>query len=317
MTFYGTTATRRRDRRAQEVPRRRSATTASGSSRSAPAPTSSSASKPGVEVVLEAFPGYWRHVPNVKRLVMKSVPDSTTRAGDAEDRRGRHRLRARRPRGRGDQARPAHAASSPRSHASIFWIEFTEQWDAKSPWHDKRLRLAVNLGARSQADQRGGLPRLLPAGGRHRAARHGLRAAGRAAALRPAEGQAAARRGRLSERASTPASSRAIPGFSDRGRGGGERPQRGRHPRQAAADGARDVLRRLAGEEAARAVHDRGRELRQRRQPRRGVHPVQGRLRLRRLSRHRRALPAAGARARPQASARRCSTRSSSSRSTG
>jgi len=30
-------------------------------------------------------------------------------------------------------------------HASIFWIEFTEQWDAKSPWHDKRLRLAVNL----------------------------------------------------------------------------------------------------------------------------------------------------------------------------
>src|SRR5262249_56243757 len=30
-------------------------------------------------------------------------------------------------------------------HASIFWIELTEQWDANSPWHDKRLRLAVNL----------------------------------------------------------------------------------------------------------------------------------------------------------------------------
>jgi peptide/nickel transport system substrate-binding protein len=30
-------------------------------------------------------------------------------------------------------------------HASIFWIEFTEQWDAKSPWHDARLRRAVNL----------------------------------------------------------------------------------------------------------------------------------------------------------------------------
>ena len=29
-------------------------------------------------------------------------------------------------------------------HASIFWIEFTEQWDPKSPWHDERLRLAVN-----------------------------------------------------------------------------------------------------------------------------------------------------------------------------
>src|SRR5207245_650679 len=29
-------------------------------------------------------------------------------------------------------------------HASIFWIEFTEQWDPKSPWHDIRLRQAVN-----------------------------------------------------------------------------------------------------------------------------------------------------------------------------
>ena len=34
---------------------------------------------PGVEVVLEAYTGYWRHVPNVKRLVMKSVPDVNTR----------------------------------------------------------------------------------------------------------------------------------------------------------------------------------------------------------------------------------------------
>jgi len=29
-------------------------------------------------------------------------------------------------------------------HASIFWIEFPDQWDPKSPWHDRRLRLAVN-----------------------------------------------------------------------------------------------------------------------------------------------------------------------------
>ena len=36
--------------------------------------------QPGVEVVLEAFPGYWRHAPYVKRLVMKSVPENTTRA---------------------------------------------------------------------------------------------------------------------------------------------------------------------------------------------------------------------------------------------
>src|ERR1041385_423199 len=35
---------------------------------------------PGVELVLEAFPEYWRKVPAVKRLVMKSIVDETTRA---------------------------------------------------------------------------------------------------------------------------------------------------------------------------------------------------------------------------------------------
>jgi ABC-type transport system substrate-binding protein len=34
---------------------------------------------PGVELVLEAFEGYWRKVPSVKRLVFKSVPEATTR----------------------------------------------------------------------------------------------------------------------------------------------------------------------------------------------------------------------------------------------
>ncbi len=32
-----------------------------------------------MELVLEAFEGYWRKVPSVKRLVFKSVPESTTR----------------------------------------------------------------------------------------------------------------------------------------------------------------------------------------------------------------------------------------------
>jgi peptide/nickel transport system substrate-binding protein len=99
--------------------------------------------KPGVEVVLEAYTGYWRRVPNVKKLVMKSVPEATTRAvmlksgeadiayvldgPDAEDIKRDPRMQV---------------VSS--KHASIFWIEFAEQWDPKSPWHDKRLRLAVN-----------------------------------------------------------------------------------------------------------------------------------------------------------------------------
>ena len=36
--------------------------------------------KPGIEVELEANTDYWRRVPNVKTLIMKSVPEATTRA---------------------------------------------------------------------------------------------------------------------------------------------------------------------------------------------------------------------------------------------
>ena len=173
--------------------------------------------------------GYWRRVPNVKTLVMRSVPEATTRAvmlktGEADI---AYALDGPDAEAIKNDPRMQLVASK---HASIFWIEFTEQWDPKSPWHDKRLRQAVNLRARPQAHQRGGLPRLLPAGRRDRAARDGLRAAGRAAALRPAEGQAAARRSRLSERARR-RRVRGDPGLPDRGRGGGERPQRRRHPR--------------------------------------------------------------------------------------
>src|SRR4051794_5703625 len=35
--------------------------------------------KPGVELVLEAFDGYWRKKPSVQQLVMKVIPDEATR----------------------------------------------------------------------------------------------------------------------------------------------------------------------------------------------------------------------------------------------
>src|SRR5262249_19182882 len=34
---------------------------------------------PGVELVVEAYEGYWRKTPSIKRLVFKSVPDESTR----------------------------------------------------------------------------------------------------------------------------------------------------------------------------------------------------------------------------------------------
>ena len=35
---------------------------------------------PGIELVVEAFEGYWRKMPSVKRMVFKTVPDPTARA---------------------------------------------------------------------------------------------------------------------------------------------------------------------------------------------------------------------------------------------
>jgi len=98
---------------------------------------------PGIEVVLEANPGYWRRAPSVKRLVMKSVPDANTRAvmlrsGDADFAFALDGPDAE------SIMRDSRMQIVPSKHASIFWIEFADQWDPKSRWHDKRLRLAVN-----------------------------------------------------------------------------------------------------------------------------------------------------------------------------
>ncbi len=99
--------------------------------------------KPGIELTLEAYPGYWRKTPHVKRLIMKSVPETTTRVamlknGEADIANaldGEDALNVK---------RDSRLQLLPSKHASIFWIEFADQWDAKSPWHDKRLRQAVN-----------------------------------------------------------------------------------------------------------------------------------------------------------------------------
>jgi peptide/nickel transport system substrate-binding protein len=120
--------------------------------------------KPGIEVVLEAFPGYWRKVPNVKTLIMKSVPESTARAvmlrsGDTDI-----AIALDGPDAEGVK-RDGRFQIVPSKHASIFWVEFTEQWDPKSPWHDKRMRQAVNLALnRTQINQAACLGFCPPAG---------------------------------------------------------------------------------------------------------------------------------------------------------
>jgi peptide/nickel transport system substrate-binding protein len=78
MTFYGTIATGAR----WIVPKKYIAAIGNDAFKNQPiglGPYRLVGHQPGVELVLEAYPDYWRKVPNVKRLVFKSVPDATTR----------------------------------------------------------------------------------------------------------------------------------------------------------------------------------------------------------------------------------------------
>ena len=99
---------------------------------------------PGVEVVLEAYTGYWRHAPYVKRLVLKSVPEGTTRLAMLKTGETDIAVALDGPEGIEVRRDPRLQLVASR-HASIFWIEFADQWDPKSPWHDIRLRQAVNF----------------------------------------------------------------------------------------------------------------------------------------------------------------------------
>jgi len=106
--------------------------------------------KPGVELVLEANEQFWRKTPSVKTLVIRSVPDEATRLAMLK-------------RGEADIAyvfRGALAEELKRTPGLTLkpyflpltmWYVFTEQWDLKSPWADRRVRLAANLAIDRQA----------------------------------------------------------------------------------------------------------------------------------------------------------------------
>ena len=98
---------------------------------------------PGVELILEAFEGYWRKVPSVKRLVFKSVPEANTRYAMLK-------------RGEIDlaylldvpQAQELKRDSSFKVAFSggiaTFYLDYFDMWDPKSPWADRRVRLAAS-----------------------------------------------------------------------------------------------------------------------------------------------------------------------------
>src|SRR5712691_13221 len=105
---------------------------------------------PGIELVLEAYEAYWRHPPYIKRIIMKGVPEGTTRL--AMLKRGEADIAVALEGEVAEEVRrdPKLTLVDTR-HASIQWLDFAEQWDPKSPWHDKRVRLAANYALDRQA----------------------------------------------------------------------------------------------------------------------------------------------------------------------
>jgi peptide/nickel transport system substrate-binding protein len=99
---------------------------------------------PGVALVLEAVDGYWRKRPAVRRLVFKVVPDEATRL--AALKRGEvdivYSIRG----ALAEELRRTEGLKlTPTVLQGTYWLYFPEQWDAKSPWHNLKVRQAVNL----------------------------------------------------------------------------------------------------------------------------------------------------------------------------
>ncbi len=107
--------------------------------------------QPGIEAVFEAYTDYWHKTPHVKRLVMKGIPESTTRLAmlkrqEADVAYGMYGAVAEEIR------RDANLKLEPTVPPTPQWLVFTnEQYDPKSPWADKRLRLAANHAVNRQA----------------------------------------------------------------------------------------------------------------------------------------------------------------------
>ena len=98
---------------------------------------------PGIELVMEAFEGYWRKVPAVKRLVFKSVPEPTTRAAMLKNGEVDVAYMLDTPTAQQLKRDPAFRLGFSGA-IGVHYLDFFDQWDPKSPWHDRRVRLAAN-----------------------------------------------------------------------------------------------------------------------------------------------------------------------------
>jgi len=149
MTFYGTTATGA----GWIVPKKYVEKVGDDGFKNAPVgagPYRFVSAKPGVELVLEAFDQYWRKPPSVKRIVMRAMTDETTRA--AALKAGEVDIVYLLTGPVADEIRktPGFRVVAPLLSGG-FWLDLPDQWDPKSPWHDRRVRLAASHAIDRQA----------------------------------------------------------------------------------------------------------------------------------------------------------------------
>ena len=100
--------------------------------------------QPGLELVLEAFAPYWRKPPSVKRLIFKVIPDEATRLAALKNGEVDIAYSI-----RGELAEELRQTPGltlkPAVVQGVFCLYFPDQWDAKSPWYDERVRRAASL----------------------------------------------------------------------------------------------------------------------------------------------------------------------------
>jgi len=98
----------------------------------------------GNELKLEAFADYWRKKPAVKYLVMRSIPDESTRAVAVKTGEVDVAYLFGGPVAQDLKRTPGVTIKAPLLYG-MYWLDFLDQWDPKSPWHDRRVRLAASL----------------------------------------------------------------------------------------------------------------------------------------------------------------------------
>ncbi len=137
--------------------------------------------------MLEAFDGYWRKTPAVKRLVMKVIPDESTRLAALKGGEVDIAYSIRGDLAKELQATPGLTLKSVVLQATN-WIYFPEQWDPKSPWNKLQVRQAANLALDRKGMERGAVPRRLQDQQQHHPGNVRLLLAAAAGGLRSGEG---------------------------------------------------------------------------------------------------------------------------------